>query len=469
MALISSDLLRSTLELAYPIATLVQGDVQAGSRYCEVGGFFTAYFFELSDWMIFVIAIHTAVYVFYPKLTQASDEGGLWRWRYWVFGIWLTFPALLAALAFIHTPAYVPLVTWCYLPAQPLVWRYTLAWGPRYFIFLTISVLYVALYVHVRRAYRNIDRNRNGNSDGSEFDSQSSIHVPNQGEEPTLTFPPPTFTQRKQPSIPPPVFEIPEEPEREPSPSGSTETEVPTLDSDTSNNQPSADNQFMASESQLVPPTIIPIERRNLSNVTTLADPSPPPSRRGSVIPTTPTPNTSIAQQRARVQRQMRTLFIFPIVYFFMWIPPFINHIYQVVTYDDNATSLPPGTFPIAVIATIFLPAQGFVNVCVYAARERPWRQRRRRSNVKKSSSLAIGEKDGTLSAGPQRTREALQMQVDTGKNRLAQMGNPAQAAFARREVERAERELARAQYGQRPARPRKEWWEVEPEAEDEA
>lgn len=462
MALVSSDLLRSTLELAYPIVTLIHGDVQAGSMYCEVGGFFTAYFFELSDWMIFIIAIHTAVYVFNPKLTLASDEGGLWRWRYWVFGLWLTFPALLASLAFINTPAYVPLVTWCYLPAQPLVWRYTLAWGPRYFIFFTISVLYVALYVHVRRTYRHIDRNQNEHSDGSELDWQSSMHIPNQVEQPTLTFPPPTFAQRKRPSVPSLLVEEPEEPEREPSPSASTET--PTLDSYTLNNQ-SPDSQLSTSETQLIPRTMTPIEHRNLSNATTL----PPSSRRGSVMPTHPTPNISIAQRRASVERQMRTLFIFPIVYFIMWIPPFINHIYQVVTYDDTATSLPSGTFPIAVVATIFLPAQGFVNVCVYAARERPWRQRRRRSTARNSSFLVMGEKDRTPGPGPQQSPEALRAQVDAVKDRLAQMANPAQAAFARREVERAERELARAQYGESPARRRSEWWEVEHGAEDEA
>jgi G protein-coupled receptor GPR1 len=467
MALVSSDLLRSTLEFAYPIVTLIHGDVKAGSMYCEVGGFFTAYFFELSDWMIFIIAIHTAVYVFNPKLTQASDEGGLWRWRYWVFGLWLTFPALLAGLAFIHTPAYIPLVTWCYLPVKPLVWRYTLAWGPRYFIFFTISVLYVALYVHVRRTYRNIDRNQNGNSDGSELDSQSSMHIPNPVEEPTLSFPPPTFASRKRPSIPSPLVEVPEEPEREPSPSSSTETGAQTLDSYTLNNQSPADNQLSASETQLIPPTISPIEQRNLSNATTLAHPSPPTSRRGSVMPTNSTPNMSIARRRAQVERQMRTLFIFPIVYFIMWIPPFINHIYQVVTYDDTAKTLPSAAFPIAVLATIFLPAQGFVNVCVYAARERPWRQRRRRSSARNSSFLVMGEKDGT--PVPQQSPEALQAQVDAVKNRLAQMANPAQAAFARREVERAERELARAQYGERLARRRSEWWEVEHGVDDDA
>jgi len=36
----------------------------------------------------------------------------------------------------------------------PLVWRYTLAWAPRYFVFLAILSLYLALYIHVGRIHR---------------------------------------------------------------------------------------------------------------------------------------------------------------------------------------------------------------------------------------------------------------------------------------------------------------------------
>ena len=226
MALIGSDMLRSTLELAYPIVTLTSGDVSPDSMYCQVGGFFTAYFFEASDFMVFIIAIHTAVYVFNPKFTHAVDEGGLWRWRYYVFALWFTIPGILAGLAFINSTAYVPLVTWCYLPARPLVWRYTLAWGPRYFILLTISVLYVALYIYVRRVYRTIDRNQCGTTGFSEYDSQGSFHDGSYQADSTQTIhvPPPSYLQRKRPSIPPPLLK---DAEKESRPSVSTSGEIP--------------------------------------------------------------------------------------------------------------------------------------------------------------------------------------------------------------------------------------------------
>src|SRR5947207_3438919 len=361
MALIGSDMLRSTLELAYPIVTLTSGDVSPDSTYCQVGGFFTAYFFEASDFMVFIIAIHTAVYVFNPKLTQAADEGGLWRWRYYVFAVWFVIPGLLAGLAFINPIAYVPLVTWCYLPALPLVWRYTLAWGPRYFILLTISALYFALYIYVRRVYQAIDRNQRGTTGSSEYDSQGSFHVDSRHADlsQTIQFPPLCYLQRKLPSIPPPLLEDPEK-ERRPSIATYGETPTPTSESFIIQHTHS-DTQPTVATSNLP---------RTISIATTVTD-GLPPSTRNSVPPTN---DLSFNQRRIRVERQMRTLFIFPIVYFIMWIPPFINHLYQVITYNSKATTVPPGTFVVTVLATTFLPAQGFVNVCVYAIRERHWR-----------------------------------------------------------------------------------------------
>jgi len=467
MALIGSDMFRSTFELAYPIVTLVSGDVSPDSNYCKIGGFFTAYFFEASDLMVFIIAIHTAVYVFNPKLTQAADEGGLWRFRYYVFAAWFIIPVLLAGLAFINPTPYVPLVTWCYLPARPLVWRYALAWGPRYFILLTISVLYVALYIYVRRVYRTIDRNQQGSSVESEFDSQGSSNGGSRSVEAyqiNLQLPPQSHLQRKRPSIPPTLLE---DPERESRPSLSTSAETPTPTSETS-----ASNQnLLPDEPPLVPVAAV----RNMSAATTLTDALPPsmrnpPTRARDV-------NLSFSQRRARVERQMRTLFIFPIVYFIMWIPPFVNHLYQVITYDSNATSLPPGTFVVTVFATIFLPSQGFVNVCVYAIRERPWRRRKRNPHIatpKRSSFRPAAfvewkrfhhnNNNHPTGSGEKTADAEIQVQLEQAKQNHLRMSNQLDAAYTRREIEQRERELARAQtVDVSESRQRDNWWDARP------
>ena len=465
-------MLRSTLELTYPIVTLTSGDVSPDSRYCKVGGFFTAYFFEASDLMVFIIAIHTAVYVFNPKLTQAADDGGLWRWRYYVFATWFIIPGLLAGLAFINPTPYVPLVTWCYLPARPLVWRYTLAWGPRYFILLTISVLYVALYIYVRRVYHRIDRNQRGSSVDSEFDSQTSSNGDSHAVEPTqsnLQFPAASHLQRPRPSIPLPLLEDPEKESRQ---SMRTSNETPTTTSETSISH----QNFLHYEKPNVPPAAT---TRNMSAATTLTDALPTSMRNPSCTPRDL--NGSFSQRRARVERHMRTLFIFPIVYFIMWIPPFINHLYQVITYNSNAKSLPPGTFVVTVIATVFLPAQGFVNVCVYAVRERPWRRRKRnpRTATPKRSSFrpaAFVEWKGfhrhnnnPAASGEPLSNFEIQAQLDQAKENHLRTSNPLEAAYIRREIEQRERELSRVQTTnfseQRPKR--SNWWDAQYDIEN--
>lgn len=465
-------MLRSTLELAYPVVTLSTGDVSVGSLYCDIGGFFTACFFEASDLMIFIIAIHTAIYVFNPKLTQSRDEGGLWRWRYYVFAIWLAIPVLLGGLAFINPIPYVPLVTWCYIPAHPLVWRYTLTWGPRYFILLTISVLYVSLYIYVRRVYRNIDRTqRNSGSTDSELDTTrgsvaSQSHIPRSDS--MLQAPQLSYLNRKRPSIPPPLIEETEKESRSSTTQSVTENPSPTSVSSIINHQPTKPEWHLLS----VPTAIDP---RNSSVATTLAESLPPSIR--DAPPATDQTAHSFNNQRSRVERQMRTLFIFPIVYFIMWIPPFINHLYQVITYDSTATQLPPGTFVVTLLATIVLPAQGFVNVCIYAIRERPWR--RRRKNIQRLSTTSATTRVGRVASAfsewkgfhneekptEPSSAEDIQAQIDQMKLTHLRSGNPAQAAYARRDIERGERELIRAHIVD--SRPRRtNWWEAQDDIE---
>jgi len=406
--------------------------------------------------MIFIIAIHTAVYVFNPKLTQSGDEGGLWRWRYYVFAAWFLIPALLAGLAFIDPTPYVPLVTWCYLPARPLVLQYALAWGPRYFIFLLISVLYVALYVYVRRAYRTIDethRDSLSSDTGSDLEAHRS-HNTNIGHIPQAIIP--GYLQRKRPSIPPPLVEdekesqVSTEPSESESPSPTSETPMVTHPPPTYERPPQS------------------AEARNMSLATTLSDALPPSFRASRAQEKAEL--ESFAHRRSRVQRQMNTLFIFPIVYFIMWIPPFIHHLYQVITFDSTANTLPPGTFAVTVLATIFLPAQGFVNVCVYAVRERPWRQRRRPATVRNTSpqknDMTRPHSFADWRGFTEPNQAQLESQVAQAMQTYAYASNATLAAYARRDLEWRERELARAtQAGGEPTA-RTNWWDTQADTE---
>jgi len=66
----------------------------------------------------------------------------------------------------------------------PLVWRYTLAWAPRYFVFLAILSLYLALYSHVRRIHRANARVRGG----ATVNASASADIQSSGQH-TITDP----------------------------------------------------------------------------------------------------------------------------------------------------------------------------------------------------------------------------------------------------------------------------------------
>jgi G protein-coupled receptor GPR1 len=386
-------MLRSLLEIIYGVVAIIKenGDTAIFiSPVVLASGWIMAYSLEASDAMVFIIAVHTAVYVFRPKLRSPKDEGGLWRWRAPLFAAWILIPAILASLAFIHYPAYIPLVTWCYLPPRPLVWRYALAWGPRYFIFLTITVIYVALYIHVRLVYRRISRSQAGSiarPSASALSRPISGHSRFRGRKRDNAFdrvlrrlflckgrkqtaPTESFNQTFRHPFP----EV--KGKDEPCP-----TERTAVDSDV---EKTAENS-VSSQDSLSPTGMCYGRRGTNTGQSILSNNSNTPdfiddTRRVSLVLHMVASNApyGFADRRARVERQIRSLFIFPVVYFLMWIPPFINHIYQSITYEnveDENGLLPAGIFTVGLIASVFLPLQGFINVFVYAIREKPWKK----------------------------------------------------------------------------------------------
>lgn len=83
-------------------------------KFCKVVGQCIALSIEGSDIAILSFAIHIALLVFWPKQTIRRDtnyEGGLFRYRNYVYAISILVPILLASLAFIHDLGYTPLTT----------------------------------------------------------------------------------------------------------------------------------------------------------------------------------------------------------------------------------------------------------------------------------------------------------------------------------------------------------------------
>ncbi|CUM54563.1 unnamed protein product [Debaryomyces tyrocola] len=174
--LILYDCIKALFLLLYPARVVAKASVYYDLKFCKVVGFFTALSIEGSDIAILSFAIHIALLVFKPNQTVKrgmSYEGGLFRYRYYVYAISILLPILLASLAFINGVGYAPLTNWCYMPTSPLWYRLVLSWIPRYLIIITIFVIYGCVYRHVTKQYSNV-RNTMIRPDESEHDNTST-------------------------------------------------------------------------------------------------------------------------------------------------------------------------------------------------------------------------------------------------------------------------------------------------------
>lgn len=157
--LIVYDCIKALFLLLYPARVLARASVYYDLSFCKVVGFFTALSIEGSDIAILSFAIHIALLVFRPekKVRRGINyEGGLFRYRYYVYAISIFVPILLASLAFINGLGYEPLTNWCYIPTRPLWYRLVLSWVPRYLIIITIFIIYGCVYRHVTQQYSHV-------------------------------------------------------------------------------------------------------------------------------------------------------------------------------------------------------------------------------------------------------------------------------------------------------------------------
>lgn len=163
--LLGYDFLKAVTLLFYPARVALVHNAYYNSNFCDIVGFFTAMAIEGADIAIFTFAIHTALLVFNPnkkfKSNNASNhtykyEGGLFPYRYYIWIISFLFPVILASLAFVNQVGYQPLACWCYLPERPKWYRLVLSWVPRYIIVVTIICVYFSIYFHIIRQFNNI-------------------------------------------------------------------------------------------------------------------------------------------------------------------------------------------------------------------------------------------------------------------------------------------------------------------------
>jgi G protein-coupled receptor GPR1 len=79
--------------------------------------------------------------------------------------------------------------------------------------------------------------------------------------------------------------------------------------------------------------------------------------------------DVKMLRTRDKIRRQLRFLFIYPLVYIGMWVVPFVSHVLQ---YDDRFAVDPP--FALSCLTTIFVCTQAAVDCWLFSTREKPWR-----------------------------------------------------------------------------------------------
>ncbi|KAK0120766.1 hypothetical protein ONS96_010968 [Cadophora gregata f. sp. sojae] len=151
---------------------------------------------------------------------------------------------------------------------------------------------------------------------------------------------------------------------------------------------------------------------------------------------------------REKIRRQLRFLFIYPLVYIGMWILPFVSHGMQ---YSDRFAIDPP--FALTCCTTISICMQAAVDAWLFSTREKPWRHIPG-TNGGFWVSLKFwadwsGFRKRRIVQGPGKTRE--------------EMVREARAAYRRRDEEILQRrnQADSNNTGNRePGARRAEWWE---------
>lgn len=448
-----------------------------------------------------MIAIHTALSIFQPAPT--AGVGGLYPYRHVAFVIWIAFPVLMASLAFVNPKvAYTTGGSSCYLPAKPIWYSLALSWIPRYIIFLVILGIYASIYFYVHKKLDGFGRSSNVVSSLRPESTVSRIRSDRLGRRHDLPPMPPLAYHGL----------IPESRHGSLSQAEARKLSASTFGS-YNKNPPKVDKRptllrvltirFYGNENQNSANdlSIPPVEVGATSGApTSVLDPETPPQALPSNIPSTPTSWTTFAAHytglvpsimdflsflrtqsrhpsasswsstpiyplevvnsqgqnvdpndiaRDKVRRQVRLLFIYPLIYVGLWIIPFVGNI---VRYNEANEQAP--TVLSALVNTV-MTIHCAVDCFVFSIRERPW-QHIPGSKGGFWESLAIWRMgEGNLS----------RQQSWPGKSR-AEMAAEARAAYRRRDQEIAAK-ISKAEQSSscqtRKGRTERSWWDAGP------
>ncbi|KAF2032643.1 hypothetical protein EK21DRAFT_60163 [Setomelanomma holmii] len=406
MLLLFGDLTRAIWYFVFSVYSLVRGTVKTQSGLCQSSGFFIQYGTETTfsdtwlDYAVMTMAIHSALQVFRPASHGVSD--GLYQYRNYVYFGGFALPVIMSSLAFVKSAeAYESLGAFCMLPLRPFWYRLALSWISRYLIALTIISLAIFIYTYVGfefKSYGNLSQSIKtpacttiGMSTcdieaGSAV--KSDVNVPETAEPvlcsgrrasliahdvvsshrrgSTIAFgSQPHLMRLAVPSHSVYAHSLPE---------GSTQLPLkhnlsvrPPLCVIPSGNTVKPPPCDIEPEGPLSP-RAQPVPDPLASLATQSSDQSHGHSS-STNAPVTSATRSHINRQRMRIHRQLRLMFIYPLVYTLMWLIPFVQHC---MNYNDHYAAFP--VFAIRMGATVCMLSIGFVDCLIFSIREKLWR-----------------------------------------------------------------------------------------------
>ncbi|KAL0930331.1 plasma membrane g protein coupled receptor that interacts with the heterotrimeric g protein a [Colletotrichum truncatum] len=438
MLLMSSDMLKSLWFIIFPIADFKNGPIPSESSFCQASGFFLSVGIEASDIAVVLIALHTAIYIFRPR--DSGRQNGLYPHRRTAFGVFIFVPLLMASLAFINWPGYANNGEYCYLPVRPEWTRLALSWVPRYMILLTIVALYAYIYIYVSlriRRFGRLSAMRRASATQMPDDGGRWAHIPSvpptpssrRGSETSTEDPERQRTSSTATTVTPdielihsrqkiqwnwPAYgnedglipeqdESAERPSMDPSTSPMSPTFAPisppphsyvrrdTIDLSSSYHYQTHPHRASFNTFWHPQNSAATARAKSLANIWSIL-------RRGTSLESGTDHNgtpflfhpamdgTGMTKTRDKIRRQLRLLFVYPIVYILIWAVPFVAHVMRWDNPDET------GPFAVVLLSLVSLSIQGLVNACLFCAVEKPWIDRR--AKYKRTPSKLRRDKD---------------------------------------------------------------------------
>ena len=355
----------------------------------------------------------------FPPSNSFLGHDGLYRIRKWIFAAWILLPTLAASLAFAAGGApYQAAGAFCALPLRPYWYRLALSWVPRYLIWIFVMFVAIRIYLHVGKEFKVF---------GHERDRSSSLSIPGESTidrvatkvaehkrrksltaehrdleklEPEGEIAPDDMSVRaiKSPGFPkassPGSSDSPPLPSpRRPSvPDWSATFDFPidpltgpkSIKSNSSSRRGSRQIAAGVMAEDFAPPSA-PDTTGHRGSVVTLGSvrssgtndgPALAPimeDKRASAAVQDSLPPDAATQamklRRQAIQRQLKLLFIYPVVYIILWTIPFTVHL---LNYQDRFAQRP--IFPLSALSTFCQCFLGFADVFIFCWREKPWR-----------------------------------------------------------------------------------------------